>query len=347
MSPSFKIAERSVGYNHPPLVIAEIGINHNGSLNIAKKMVDAAKKAGAEIVKHQTHIVTDEMCEAAKEIIPGNSNISIYEIIEKCALSEEDEYTLKCYTEESGLIFISSPFSRAAADRLESWDVPAYKIGSGECNNYPLIEHIASFKKPVILSTGMNNLSSIEKAVNILRSAKIPFALMHCTNLYPTPYELVRLNAITEMQEYFPDAVIGLSDHTTSIYPCLGAIALGAQILERHFTDHKNRTGPDIPVSMDTTECKNLIEGSKLIWRSRGGSKDKLLEEEQVTRDFAYASVVSIANIKQGEAYSKSNIWVKRPGTGEIKAENFNMLLGKKATCNIPNDQLLKWQDVR
>jgi sialic acid synthase SpsE len=146
--PSLQINDRIIGENHPPLVIVEIGINHEGSLKTAFQMVDAAYSSGAEIIKHQTHVVEDEMSGAAKKIIPGNADVSIYEIMERCALNEEDETKLKEYFESKGMIFISTPFSRAAADRLERMGVRAYKIGSGECNNYPLIEHIASFGKP-------------------------------------------------------------------------------------------------------------------------------------------------------------------------------------------------------
>ena len=165
--PYFEISGRKIGLDYPPLVIAEIGINHEGSLKVAKEMVDAAKQAGVEVIKHQTHIVEDEMSSEAKAVIPGNADVSIYEIMERCSLNEVDELALKNYVESKGMIFISTPFSRAAANRLETFGVKAYKIGSGECNNYPLLEHIAKFGKPVILSTGMNTIESVAKAVAI------------------------------------------------------------------------------------------------------------------------------------------------------------------------------------
>ena len=177
------IASRLVGYGYQPLVIVEIGINHNGSLNTAYKMVDAAYKVGAEVIKHQTHVIEDEMSAEAKKVIPGNANESIYDIIKGCALNEDDEIKLKEYVESKGMIFISTPFSRAAADRLEKMGVNAYKIGSGECNNHPLIEHIASFGKPMIVSTGMNDIVSVRKTVNILEKYNVQYALLHTTNL--------------------------------------------------------------------------------------------------------------------------------------------------------------------
>jgi sialic acid synthase SpsE len=227
---------------------------------------------------------------------------------------------------------------------LQKFDIPAYKIGSGECNNYPLLEHIASFGKPVILSTGMNTIESIRKAVAIFDKHKIPVALLHTTNLYPTPIPLVRLGAMTEMSQAFPDKVFGLSDHTLNNNACLGAVALGASILERHFTDHMQRTGPDIVCSMDLQATKELIVGSNEIWQMRGGTKQPA-HEEQVTIDFAFATVCSIAPIQKGQVFTQANIWVKRPGTGKILAEHFNDLLGKKATRNIENDEQLDFID--
>ncbi len=163
------ISGRKIGKKYNPLIIAEIGINHGGNINIAKKMVDSALRAGVEIIKHQTHIVDDEMSPEAKKVKPGNSDKSIYEIMKSCSLSFEEENELKDYVEKQNMIFISTPFSRSAVDRLVKMDVPAFKIGSGECNNYPLIEYICKFKKPVILSTGMNDIKSIKKAVKIFK----------------------------------------------------------------------------------------------------------------------------------------------------------------------------------
>ena len=343
--PELNICGRMVGDDYPPLVITEIGINHDGSLKTALELVDAAISAGAEIIKHQTHVVEDEMSAAAKKVIPGNSDESIYEIMERCSLSEEDEKILKEYVESQGVIFISTPFSRAAADRLERMGVCAYKIGSGECNNYPLIEHIASFKKPMIISTGMNNLESIYKTVEIVRKHNIPYALLHTTNIYPTPARLVRLGAMQQMQQAFPDAVVGLSDHTTSNLACFSAVALGANILERHFTDRMDRKGPDIVCSMDPIHLKELIIGAKEIATMRGGNKEAA-EEEQPTIDFAFATVVTIKSIQKGEIFTKDNIWIKRPGTGEILADKYYDLLNKKSLRDILIDTHISKSDV-
>ncbi|MWV61735.1 N-acetylneuraminate synthase [Helicobacter saguini] len=329
----------------PPLIVPEIGINHNGSLEIAKLMVDAAKRAGAKIIKHQTHIIEDEMSSEAKKVIPGNADISIYEIMKKCALNYKDELALKEYTESKGLVYLSTPFSRAAANRLQDMNVSAFKIGSGECNNYPLLKHIASFKKPIILSTGMNNLESISKAVKILKDNEIPFVLLHTTNLYPTPKNLVRLNAMLRLKEFSP--LYGLSDHTTDNLAALGAVALGACVIERHFTDSMDRKGPDIICSNDENTLKDLIQKSQEMFIMRGSSIEskEAAKEEQVTIDFAFASIVSIKDIKKGEILSTENIWVKRPGKGGISAEYYESLLGKKATKDINQDRQLKYDD--
>lgn len=343
--PIIQIGNRYIGEDYAPFVIAEIGINHEGSLEVAKEMVDAAHSAGAEVVKHQTHVVEDEMSKEAKNVIPGNTDVSIYEVMERCALNEEDEIALKEYVESKGMIYLSTPFSRAAAYRLEKMGVLAYKIGSGECNNYPLIELVASFGKPMIVSTGMNDIPSIRKTVKILEDNKVPYALLHCTNLYPTPPHLVRFGGMQELQKEFPNAVIGLSDHTANNNAALAATGLGASILERHFTDSKDRKGPDILCSMDPKELKDLIDGSAEIAQMRGGKKEAA-KEEQVTIDFAFATVVTTEDLKAGDVLTRDNIWVKRPGNGEIKAEDYHNLLGKKVKKNISNDEHLNWSDI-
>lgn len=339
-----RIEDINIGKDFPPVVIAEIGINHEGSLTVAKEMVDAAKSAGAQIIKHQTHVVDDEMSPEAKKVIPGNADVSIYDIMNRCALCEEDEIALKDYVESQGMVFISTPFSRAAADRLNRMNVSAYKIGSGECNNYPLIEHIASFGKPVILSTGMNNIDSIRKAVDILEAHNIQYALLHCTNLYPTRPEFIRLGAMQELMDAFPNAVVGLSDHSLNNNACLAATALGACLLERHFTDNKYRKGPDIACSMDTKELCQLINDSREIFLMRGGKKEAL-KEEQVTIDFAFATVVAINDINPGDEFSAYNLWVKRPGTGEVLAEHYKDVLGKTAKRFIASGEHIKKSD--
>lgn len=338
-----RIANRAIGPDHPPLVIAEVGINHEGQLRKALRMVDDALKAGCECVKFQSHVVDDEMI--PNDVVPANADESIWDIMARCSLTEEEERRLKEYVEDRGMIFLCTPFSRAAAERLETMAVSAYKIGSGECNNYPLVRHIASCGKPIILSTGMNDISSIAPAVDILRKAGVPFALMHCTSMYPTPYRKVRLGAMASLRESFPDAVVGLSDHSLGNFTCFAAVALGARLLEKHFTSDKTWPGPDVPLSIDAGELADLVTGAKAVYEALGGVKD-ILPEERPTIDFAYACVVTIQRIEAGQTLTPENIWVKRPGTGEIPAARFDDVLGRTALRALGKDVQLRWGDL-
>ena len=339
------MAQRSVGQDHVPLVIVEIGINHEGDMAKARHMIDDAAEAGAECVKFQCHVIEDEMAAAARTVIPGNAQESIWHIMERCAFSASEERDLKAYAEDRGLIYLSTPFSRRAADRLEAMDVPAYKIGSGECNNYPLIDHIASFGKPVILSTGMNNIPSVARAVETLEHRNVAYALLQCTSMYPTPYSCVHLGALEELQKSFPQAVVGLSDHSLGIYTALGAVPLGARILEKHFTSDPAWPGPDIPISITPGELRELMRGTQAIFSALGGQK-RILPEEQATIDFAYACVVTTQEVAAGEALTEQNCWVKRPGTGGILAAHYGKVLGRRASCALAADTQLRWEDI-
>lgn len=336
-----QIGKRKIGPDFEPLVIFELGINHNGSLNFAKKIVDEAIKCGAEVIKHQTHIPEDEMSEEAKKIIPVHTKKNIYDIIKECSLNEREELELKKYVEKKGIIFISTPFSRAAVDRLVKFNVKAFKIGSGECNNYPLINYIASFKKPVIISTGMNNLKSIKKAINILKKNRTKYAILHTTNLYPTPHNLIRLNALIEIKKNFPKVVYGLSDHTSENYTSFAAVAMGASIIEKHFIDKSSRKGPDITASVNSIQMRDLIKGVKLIHHAMPGGIEPVRKEKK-TAEFAFASVVSDRDIRAGETLNSKNIWVRRPGTGDFSAESYESLFGKKLKKSIKKNTQIK-----
>lgn len=339
-----KINDRQIGPEHTPLVIAEIGINHGGDLEVAKNMVTLAANAGAECVKHQTHFVEDEMTEEAKSIFPPNADVSIWDVMERCALSPEEETALKGHAENLGLIYISTPFSRKAADFLADIDVPAFKIGSGECDNLPLIRHIARIGKPVIMSTGMQTIHSIRQSVQILREAKIPFALLECTNLYPSPAEIVSLSGVTELQHAFPDTVVGFSDHSIGPEMALASVALGACILERHFTDTRYREGPDISCSMDPVELKYLIDRSREIHIAARNPKGRSAQEGDVYR-FARGSVVADRNLKAGEILDESAIWARRPGSGEIPADQFDSIIGRQINRDVSCNTQLLWSD--
>tara|TARA_Y100001935_G_C17283224_1_gene498774 strand:+ start:97 stop:1140 length:1044 start_codon:yes stop_codon:yes gene_type:complete len=343
-----KLKNLTISENIPPPLIAEIGINHGGSLKLAKKMAKLAVNNGANIVKHQTHIIDDEMSDEASSFKISYVNKSIYEIMKKCALSKQQEFQLKEYIEKDlKAIFISTPFSRAAADFLFDINVPLFKIGSGECNNYPLIEHIAKFKKPIILSTGMNNLKSISKSVNIIKKNKVPLILMHTTNSYPCPDRDIRINCITTIKEFFKNKyMVGYSDHSVGELAVQASVALGASIIEKHFTDSLKREGPDIKCSMDPKMCKNIANNIKRIFLMKNSEK-KLAKVEKEVAKFAFASVCTIKNIKKGDKLSRNNIWVKRPGTGDFLAEHFERLLGRKAKKNMVANKQIKKSDIK
>ncbi len=306
LGPEFAIASRRVGTNQTPLVVAEIGINHEGDSGQGRIAWSTPPSTpGRSASSTRRHVVEDEMIPQAKTVIPGNATSPSTRSMERCALSEEDERRLMDHATERGAIFISTPFSRAAADRLaELRRARATRSASGECNNYPLVRHIARLGKPVIVCTGMNSLDSIRptsrscaRCRGPLRAAALHDALSHAARVgAPGRHAGVR--------DAFPDAVMGLSDHTTTIYPCLGAVALGASASWSATSPWTWAwPGPDILVSMDPAELAELIEGSRLIHTALGGTKD-VLAAEQPTIDFAYASVVTTADIAPGEPFT-------------------------------------------
>jgi len=337
--PEIQIGTRKIGAEYLPIIIAEIGINHEGDINKAKQMVHDAHNSGAECVKFQYHILEEEMIKT--DIKPGNANETIWDIMERTLITHEEHKELKKLVEDLGMIYLCTPFSKNAADTLNEMGVIAFKIGSGECNNYPLVKYIASLGKPIILSTGMNNLDSIKKAISIIKEHDVDYAILHCTSLYPTPYNAVRLGALNILKQNFPTTVIGLSDHSIGNYTSFAAVALGASIIEKHFTSDKNWPGPDIEISIDPNELKELIFGANAIHGALGGKKN-ILNEEKVTINFAYASVVSIKKIKKGENFTRENIWVKRPGDGEILAEEYEDIIGKAARIDIKKDAQIR-----
>ncbi len=331
----FRLGDHLISDKNPPFIIAEAGINHEGEIEKAIQLIDAAVKAGADCIKFQSHITEAEMIPT--DMKPGEiSEECLWDIIKRCELTEKEEREAKSYCEEKGIMYLCTPFSREAADRLEAMDVSGFKIGSGECNNVPLIKHIARKGKPIILSTGMNDPVSIKESVRAIREFDCPFMLMHCTSAYPTSYEHVRLGAIRQLREMF-GVPVGLSDHSIGIYTCLGAVALGAGVLEKHFTISRQWPGPDNPISIEPTELEELVKGSRAIFQARGGAKT-ILPIEQPVIDFAYASVVTIKEVKAGEVLSLDNVWVKRPGTGPIMAKDMDNVLGKAARRDLPAD---------
>ena len=341
-----KIGKRIISKNSKPLIVAEIGINHFGSLKLAKRIVDSAKKSGAEAVKVQIHLPDEEMSEEAKRIKPGNSNTSIYKIITRNSLSLKEEKELKKYIEKKKLIYIATPFSYKAAKWLNDNNLKVFKIGSGECNNIPFIKYICSFNKPMIISTGMNNLETVKKTVRIVKKNKIPHAILHCINLYPTDYKYIRLGRLNKMNKIFKSSIIGYSDHSIGNTIPIAALALGAKIIEKHFVIDKNRKGPDVICSMDKTELKDLIAASIKIHEAFSSDKE-IISEEDKTRKFAFHSVVSKIDINKNEILSWKNLTTKRPGIGDFPAYKIYDLIGKKAKKYIKKNYLIKKEYIK
>ena len=333
-----------VGDGHPPLVVAEVGINHNGDVNLAKLMVKTAKAAGAHCIKFQTHITRKEMIPT--DMTPGKISAEpLWNIIQRCELTEDEEREVKGLCDESGILFLSTPFSREAADRLERLDVPAYKVGSGEITNLPLIKHVAQKGRPMIVSTGMTEMDEIAETVDLIQSYGIPLILLQCTSTYPTAYKDVKLGAIPLLQQRF-GVPVGLSDHSMGIYTALGAVAKGACLLEKHFTISRGWPGPDQGMSIEPHELRELVQGAEAIYQALGAEKT-VIDQERAVIGFARASVVVVKPIAVGEPLSEDNIWVKRPADGEIPAKDYQKVLGKVAKVAMAPDHQLKWSELQ
>lgn len=346
MDKYFEISGRRIGPKYEPIIIAEIGINHGGDLDVAKAMVDAAYKSGLEVIKHQTHIPEEEITSLAKELkMCQSDDCNLYETLEKISLTEEQERELKKYVEDKEMIFISAPFSFAAVDRLERMNIPAYKISSTMMNNYPLLEYVASKRKPIILSTGMNDMEAVRKAVKTIKKYHSEFALLHCTNIYPTPADKLRLNSLKEFEDAFPKGIIGLSDHSLNNFSSYAALSLGASIVEKHFTDRTDRTGPDIKWSMTPKEAKELLAFAKDINKMKEGKKEALAEELEVSEKL-FNTVVTTRSIRKGSCLTKDDLTTKGPNQSGIPAEDLYKVVWKKAKKDFPADYHLEWEDL-
>jgi N-acetylneuraminate synthase len=341
-----KIGKRVISKKNIPLIIPEMGINHFGSLKLAKKIVIEAKKSGAEAIKVQIHIPDEEMSLEAIKVKPGNSKKNIYQIIKENSLSLNEEYELKGFIEKNSLIYIATPFSFAAADWLIENNVKVIKIGSGECNNLPLIEHISKHKIPMIISTGMNSISSVKETYQIVKKNNTPHAFLHCVNLYPTSFRDSRLKRINKLKNQFKNSIIGYSDHTIGNTAPIVALSMGALIIEKHFVISRNRKGPDTICSMDRFELKELIKKSKEIF-DLFSNNSEILKKEDVTRKFAFHSLVSRKEIKKGEKINKNNLTTKRPGTGDFPAKKYKKLIGKIAKMDIPQNTLIYKNQIK
>ena len=343
---TIQIGKNKIGKKFRPYVIVEACVNHQGNINLAKKMISYAHRVGAQCIKFQHHIVNEEML---VNNVPKSSNFSkpLSQVIEETNFTLEQHAILKKICKKKGIEYLCTPFSIKAAKELNSINVNAFKTGSGELTNHPFIDFIARLNKPMIVSTGMSKPDEIHETVKIIKKHKTPLALTHCVSAYPCPYEIMNLDFMVELSNKY-NIPVGLSDHTPTIYNALGAVSLGASIIEKHFTFDKNMPGPDHKSSIDPVELKMLINGTNANFLARG-SKKIIHKQEKEIISWARESVVSTDFIRKGEKLSKKNTSTKRPSPkkGEIPAKSYQNVIGKKAKKNIPNNQIIKFKFIK
>lgn len=327
-------------------IIAEAGVNHNGNIDIAMKLIDAAKDAGADIVKFQTGLPQNVISRYAKKaryqiVNTQNESESQLEMAQGFALRYDDFFTLKQYAESIGIQFLSTPFDIESVDYLHDIGLSLWKIPSGEISNYPYLVHIAKLGEPIILSTGMCTLEEIECAVSVLREKGCgEITLLHCTTNYPTMYEDVNLNAMLQLKKEF-GCKVGYSDHTLGIEVPIAATALGATIIEKHFTLNRNMSGPDHKASLEPHELKNMIACVRNIEKAMGDGVKIPKESEIPNITVARKSIVAKKRIKQGDIFTAENLTTKRPGNG-LSPMKWNEIMGTKAIRNFEEDEMIE-----
>lgn len=327
-------------------IIAEAGVNHNGSLEIAKKMVEVAKECGADAVKFQTfkaeNVVSKFAPKAEYQKLTTSPEETQFDMIKKLELSFEDFKELKDYCDKLGITFLSTPFDFESIEFLDSIGMEIFKIPSGEITNLPYLEKVGKLGKNVILSTGMADLGEIEDALDILIQSGTPrenITVLHCNTEYPTPYEDVNLLAMITIREAFK-VKVGYSDHTPGIEIPIAAVALGATVIEKHFTLDKNMPGPDHKASLEPHELKAMITAIRNVEKALGIGIKKPSPSELKNKPIARKSIVAKRDIKKGEIFTPENITVKRPGTG-ISPMRWYEVLGKQAQRDYKEDELI------
>lgn len=344
------IGERLIGKDQPVFVIAEAGVNHNGKLSFAKKLIDAAAKAGADAVKFQTfspdELVSKSATKAEYQKAGGaEAGETQYEMLKRLLLPRAWHAALKRYAEKKGLLFLSTPFSLDDAVFLRRLGVLAIKVGSSDANNFPYLRHIAAWGLPILLSTGMTTLSEVKEAVHTIKKAgNRRIALLHCTTNYPTPFNETNLLAIRTLQKEFGFPV-GFSDHTTGNGAAIAAVALGACIIEKHFTLDRDLHGPDHQASLEPDEMKEFVREIRNIESALGSGKKVPFQSEREIAKVARKSVVALRDIKKGERFTEDNTGVKRPGVG-LQPRYYDMILGARAAKDIIADTLVQRQHI-
>lgn len=347
MSLELKISNKKITTESKPYIIAEACINHEGNIKIAKKMIDKAVIAGVSAVKFQFHVLEDEML--TKTPKSKNFTHSLYSTLKRTNLSIKEHQELKKYCEKNGVDYLCTPFSFKSADILEKEiKLKLFKVGSGELTNIPLQLHIAKKKYPTIISTGMSTFNEVKHTFNIVKKINKNIALTQCTSAYPCDPKIADIAVIKEYIKKFK-VITGLSDHTSSIFTSIGAIAMGAKIIEKHFTLNKKAKGPDHASSLEPHELKDLVEGCNAVFLASKNNKKIIHNEEKQIINWARESVVTIQNINKNEILDKNNVSVKRPAPlkTEIPAKLYFKILGKKAIKKISINKKIKWSEIR
>jgi len=329
------------------LIIAEAGVNHNGSLEMAMKMVDAALAAGADAVKFQTFkaekVIAVNAPKAGYQKETTGSDESQLEMIKKLELDEMAHFRLYQYCQKKGIQFLSTPFDLESIDLLNRLGLEIFKIPSGEITNLPYLRKLGALNKQIILSTGMADLGEIEDALDVLTESGTPMeniTILHCNTEYPTPLEDVNLSAMLTIRNAFPGISVGYSDHTPGIEVAVAAVALGAAVLEKHFTMDRNLPGPDHKASLEPDELKAMVQAIRNIEKALGDGIKRPSPSEVKNKPIARKSLVATQTIKTGERFSADNVTAKRPGTG-ISPMRWNEVLGQVAQKDYEKDEMI------
>jgi N,N'-diacetyllegionaminate synthase len=344
---SISIGNREIGEKPDTYIIAEAGVNHNGDLEKAKELIDVAKDAGADAVKFQTFKAKELASKEASKVDyqkEENEEDSQYEMLKELELAKKNFEKLKDYASQKEITFLSTPFEKQSADILEDLEVKAFKIGSGEITNTPLLRHIAKKGKPIILSTGMSDLGEVEDAVDVLKEENAEFVLLHCVSNYPTRPKEVNLRAMDTLEQAF-NVPTGFSDHTMDTHIPVAAVARGATVIEKHFTLDKSLEGPDHEASLNPEELEEFITKIRETEEALGTGVKKPAKREKNNKKAIRKGIVASKDIKKGESLEESKISIKRPAEG-IKPKHLEQIIGKEAKADMKSDKPINWEDI-
>ena len=335
-----------IGFDEPCYIIAEIGINHNGDLLLAKKLIDAAISSGVNAVKFQKRnlesIYQKEILE--NPTLDSQGTEILIDVLNEVEFGKDDFIEIVDYCKEKNITFLCTPWDIPSVDFLETLNIPAYKIASADLTNFPLLHYITKLKKPMIISTGMSDLEEIDKTVNFVKKENVSFVLLHCNSTYPSPVELLNLNLIPKLREKF-NVPVGYSGHEPIIIPSVTAANLGSVIIERHITLDKTMEGLDQSASLEPDEFKQLVQFIRDSEKSKGSALKKMTRGEILQREVLGKSIVCCSNMKKGEVFSSKNIQVKTPARG-LSPQYYFDLIGKISSRDIKKGEYLQNDDL-